>query len=43
MDEKKLQIIIEALNVLALALTDHEHQWTAKERGLYEKAIAILT
>ena len=43
MDKKKLQIIIEALNVLALALTDHSHQWTAKERELYEKAIAILT
>ena len=43
MDKQKLQIIIEALNMLALALTGHKHQWTAKERKLYEKAIAILT
>jgi len=43
MDKKKLEAIIEALNKLALALTDHKHQWTAEERRLYERAIAILT
>jgi len=34
--------LIEALDALALALTDHNHQWTNKERKLYEKAILIL-
>ena len=43
MDKKKIQLIIEALNMLALALTDHKHQWTAEERRLYERAMAILT
>ena len=42
MEKNKLKIIIEALSMLALALTDHKHQWTAKERKLYERAMAIL-
>jgi len=36
------QIIIDALDKLALALTDHKHQWTSEERRLYERAMAIL-
>ena len=39
----KNQVIIRALDALALALTNHKHQWTEWERKLYEKAIAILT
>ena len=27
-----------ALDALALALTEHHHQWTNEERALYEKA-----
>ena len=41
MEDKK--IVIKALNELALALTDHSHQWTNEERKLYERAIYILT
>lgn len=37
------QTVIGALDKLALALTEHHHQWTAEERKLYEKAIRILT
>ncbi len=38
--EKK--IIIKALELLGLALANHNHQWTKTERMIYEKAIAIL-
>ena len=34
---------IEAINTLALALTEHSHQWTKKERSLYKKAMKFLT
>jgi hypothetical protein len=43
MGKETKKIIVKALNALALALTDHSHQWTNEERHLYEKAIAILT
>jgi len=36
------QLIIKALNKLALALTDYNHQWTNEERNLYEKAMVLL-
>jgi hypothetical protein len=34
------QAIHEALDALALALVDHGHQWTDKQRALYEEATA---
>jgi len=37
------RIIIEALDKLALALTEHHHQWVDEERRLYEEAISVLT
>ena len=37
-----IEIIIRALDILALALADHHHQWTDEERRLYEEAIAML-
>jgi hypothetical protein len=40
MDKK--QIIIDALNKLAIALADHKHQWTNEERRLYERALKLL-
>ncbi len=44
MSEIKIkQIIVKALDKLALALTNHNHQWADEERKSYEKAIAILT
>jgi len=42
-NEEAKSKIIEALNALALALAGHDHQWTDKQRDLYEKAIRILT
>jgi hypothetical protein len=36
------QVITKALDKLGIALADHNHQWTAEERRLYERAIAIL-
>jgi hypothetical protein len=41
LDNRDKQIIIDALDALALALKDHK--WTNRERKLYERAIAILT
>ncbi len=34
--------IIEALDVLALALADHGHVWTDREKSLYETAVNYL-
>jgi hypothetical protein len=36
------KIIIQALDALALALTEHVHEWSARERGLYEQSISSL-
>src|SRR4029077_20109254 len=33
-------LILEALDALALALTEHEHQWTYEQRSLYEQAVS---
>jgi len=35
-----MNIIAEALDALALALSQHDHTWTAEERQLYECAVA---
>ncbi len=32
----------EALDALALALIEHGHQWTDRERQLYENALTCL-
>lgn len=32
-------VVLEALDALALALAGHNHQWTPRERDLYEKAV----
>ena len=34
-------IVKQAIDTLALALTNHSHVWTVMERTLYENAIAI--
>ncbi len=36
---KYRELACKALDVLALALTNHNHKWTNIERKLYEKAI----
>ncbi len=35
--------ILEALDALAIALTDHGHSWTERERQLYETALSYLS
>jgi hypothetical protein len=37
------EVITKALDALGLALADHNHQWTNKERELYEKSISLLS
>lgn len=39
---KQKQAVLAALDLLAFALTDHKHQWSAAERKAYEKAVAVL-
>ena len=34
-------VILNALDRLALALADHEHDWTAEERRAYERVVAL--
>lgn len=34
--------LVEALDALGLALVDHRHQWTDRERMLYETAMVYL-
>ena len=36
-------VLLDALDRLALALADHEHDWTADERRAYERAVSGLT
>ena len=38
-----MTIAIDALDALALALVTHGHQWTPRERSLYERAISSLS
>ncbi|MEO0815754.1 MAG: hypothetical protein AAFX86_00475 [Pseudomonadota bacterium] len=35
--------ILNALDTLALALTDHDHDWTDEECRLYETAVSYLS
>jgi len=42
LEQKSKQIIKDALDALGCALADHKHQWSAKERALYERAIRLL-
>ena len=35
-------MILGALNSLAVALADHDHQWTDGERAIYEEAVKLL-
>ncbi len=36
------RVILDALDALGLALADHDHMWTHRERRLYERAISFL-
>ena len=37
---KAARVISEALNALGLALVEHGHKWTNRQRQLYERAIS---
>lgn len=37
-----MDVAIRALDALGVALAEHGHVWSAKERRLYERAIAAL-
>lgn len=37
------QIILGALDTLAMALTEHGHTWTEGEKEIYEQAVAAIT
>ena len=44
MDAETAKLVLDALDALALALTNHDHEWTEAERSGYEQAIdALLT
>ena len=36
-------IVLEALDCLAVALADHGHVWTDRQRALYERAVRQIT
>lgn len=42
MKEKDRKRILDALDMLAIALTEYSHQWTEEQHSLYEQAVAIL-
>jgi hypothetical protein len=37
----RMEIVIEALDELALALAKRSHKWTPRQRRLYERAMAF--
>ena len=37
-----MEIIVETLDTLGLALVGHNHKWTAHERKLYECSVSLL-
>ena len=36
-----MNVIVDALDTLGLALVEHGHVWTARQRQLYERAISL--
>lgn len=36
-----IYLAIKLINMLALALVGHEHQWTKEERSLYERFMRL--
>ena len=42
-ESQKAQLVLDALNTLAVSLTDHNHKWSKKERRLYFGAYRWLT
>lgn len=42
MEDKDRKKILDALDMLAIALTEYNHQWTEEQHRLYDQAVAIL-
>ena len=42
MSEREREKIQDALDALALALSKHSHEWTNRERDLYNRAVRLL-
>ncbi len=42
MNTENRKLVLGALDSLAVALADHEHEWTVGERAIYEEAIVLL-
>ncbi len=42
MSEEDAALIVGALDSLAVALTEHDHGWTAGERCIYEAAVECV-
>jgi hypothetical protein len=40
--EPERQLVLGALDSLAVALADHSHTWTDGERLIYEQALEVL-
>ena len=40
--EDKEKVLL-ALDTLAVALVDHDHNWSSEERSLYEEAVKALS
>lgn len=36
-------LVLGALDSLAVALVDHDHEWTVGEREIYEQAVALCS
>ena len=41
-EREKHKVALQALDMLAVALAGHHHQWTGDQRGLYEHAVEVL-
>lgn len=39
---EQAQTLQDALDLLGVALADHEHQWTADERSAYDNATKLI-
>lgn len=42
MDKEDKKKILDALDMLALTLTEYNHQWTDEQRRRYDEATALL-
>ena len=41
MDKDEVETMLVTLDLMGVALAEHDHVWTEEERGMYEKSIRI--